>query len=671
MSKIYKPVKTILLLSTVFILCSCTPVKRYGVSEHSPLFKKTAETSSKKQASKIEDNTQDILTGDRFKSTPKAKYTNIAQALNQGEEVQFEGDAVSLNVDSLPLPAFINEVFGNILNQSFQIAPRLQNKKDLVTLRIVDQISRKDLYYTTKRLLETYGVATITDGEILRFVVARSGQTSEPPLFVTGQTLPNVPVTHRPIFQVITLKIVKNNNAVGWLKNAFSGQSLKITQDAYRNAIWLQGKRDEVLQAAEVIRILDQPLMRSKHSIRIEPLFLGADRLTDRLIEVLLSEGYDATKKRHGTINFLPIEETNSIIVFASDIDSLEHVKQWVIELDKPMKNAKTANLFIYRVQNTAAKSIVEVLQKVESGPNASGSKNTSQKINLVIDESRNSILFKGYSEEWASLLPIIKQMDQPDLQVLIEVVVAEVTLSEDFSFGIDWAIDNASLVNGGTDIVRSALNIGSGGLSYFPMNSSGSTRAVLNMLATNSNVKLLQTPRLLVRSGKEASINVGDEVPIVTSQTTANGQQVDGSTALTQSVKYRRTGNTLSIKPVVYAGGMIDIQISQEISSAQATSTSGLDSPTILNRSLKTSLTVQDGGSVLIGGLIQTIDTEGESRVPFLSDIPFIGKLFTQKTINTSRTELMVLIVPYVIRNNKEAESITRAFRTKLKLHD
>lgn len=668
------------ILATLVIVAGCSPISRYSVEPPKPLV--TKSSSSQSQEKQEKENSEDIQANQRFQMTPTVGYKNIAHSISSGDEVKLTGEPVSINVDTLPLPAFINQVFGDILGQSYVIAPDLLAKTDLVTLRLAEPISRTDLYYTTKQLLETYGVAMLTQGDILRFVIARGSQTSEAPLFVTGQALPTVPTTHRPIFQVIPLKIVKNNNAVGWLKNAFAGQSLKISQDPYRNAIWLQGKSDEVKQAVEVIKVLDQPLMRGRHSLRIEPLFLGANKLVTRLVEILKAEGYDASKKAFGTINFFPIEETNSIIVFATAKASLEHVKKWVVELDRPLKQTNADNIFLYEVKNTSAENIAEVINQVDSGAgitsqpvnNSGNSANsttaTSTHANLVIDPARNAILYKGNAEQWAALLPIIKQMDKPELQVLVEVVVAEVKLSENFSFGIEWAINNASLSGGAADAARNAITIGSGGLNYFPMNSSGSTRAVLNALAGNSNVRLLQTPRILVRSGEKATINVGDEVPIVTSQTTNSGQQVGGTSALTQSVQYRKTGNTLSIKPIIYAGGQVDMEISQEISSAQLTSTSGLDSPTILNRSLNTNFSIKDGGSVLIGGLIQTEDTEGESRVPFLSDIPFLGKLFTKKTLSSSKTELMVLVVPYVIKNDTDAQAITKAFTTKLELH-
>jgi len=669
--------KLSIILFNMLFINGCSPITRYNVNQPSPLVTQTADANNSDASDAAQQNTSE---DSRFQQTPSVGMKTIAHSINGKSDLNIEGSPVTLNIDSLPLPAFINEVFGNILGQSFQIAPNLLNKTDLVTIRLTEPVSRTDLYYTTKQLLETYGVAILTQGEVLSFVVARGNQTSEAPLFVTGQTLPSVPTSHRPIFQVIPLKVVQNNNAVGWLKNAFSGQSITITQDPYRNAIWLQGKIEEVQQAAEVIKVLDQPLMRGRQSLRIEPLFLGADKLVTRLIEVLKAEGYDATKNKFGTINFLPIDETNSIIVFATDKKSLEHVKQWVIELDRPLKQTTADNIFFYAVKNTAAESIATVLNQVGKGNNSNKqvaatqnneTGSTQPQADLVVDASRNAILYKGNAEQWSALLPIIQKMDITDLQVLVEVVVAEVKLSENYSFGIEWAINNASLPGGSTDIARNALNIGAGGLSYYPMSNSGSTRAMLNALSTNSNVKLLQTPKILVTSGQNATINVGDEVPVVTSQSTSSGQQVDGTTALTQSVQYRKTGNTLSIKPVIYAGGKVTMEISQEVSSAQLTDTSGLDSPTILNRSLSTTFSVKDGGSILIGGLIQTEDVKGESSVPFLSDIPFVGKLFTQEKITSSKTELMILVIPYIIENDNDAKAVTKAFKEQLQLHD
>ncbi len=659
----------------VMLISACSPITRYNsIPPERLLDQKEAADRSEDSDATVTD--QDKL-ATRFQETPKPEISELAVTIDAGKKVSITGEPISLNIDSMPLPAFINEVFGNLLNQSFQISPNLSKKQDLVTIRIVEPVAPTDLYYAAKQVLDTYGVTILTESGILRFNLSQRGGSAEPPLIISGQALPTVPITHRPVFFVVPLKVVKNNNAAGWLKEAFAGQSLIVTQDPYRNAIWLKGKQEVVAQAAKVLKILDKPLMRGQHSLRIEPVFLGADKLVERLIDVLRAEGYDATTKASGTINFLPIDETNSIIVFATDKSALTHVRKWVIELDKPLKQTKADNIFFYPVQNILARSISDVLNQVGTSGGTAKVKATSDVNNssgtvsgaarmLVVDEGRNALLFKGNAEQWAALLPIIKKMDQPALQVLLEVTVAEVKLSEDFSFGIEWAINNASLPGDVADIAKNAINIGSNGISYYPMNSSGSTRAVLNALAGNSNVKLLQTPRILVRSGAQASINVGDEVPIVTAQS-SSPQQEGGTNALLQSVQYRKTGNTLTITPVIYPGGQVDIELSQEISSAQKTSTSELNSPTILNRSLNTSFTVKNGGSVLVGGLIQTEDVEGETRVPFLSDIPFIGKLFTQQTMSSSRTELMILVVPYIIRDNLDAKAVTEAFNKRL----
>jgi general secretion pathway protein D len=169
-----------------------------------------------------------------------------------------------------------------------------------------------------------------------------------------------------------------------------------------------------------------------------------------------------------------------------------------------------------------------------------------------------------------------------------------------------------------------------------------------------------------MVRSGQTASIDVGTEVPLVSSQSTA--PDLEGPSIL-QEVQYRKTGIMLSVTPTVYAGRRVDLAISQEVSEAQPNNVSDLDSPVILNRSLETALSLEDGGSVLLGGMISSSHQRGETGVPFLSDLPVVGQLFRVDKVKGGRTELLMLIVPYVLDNQQEAEAISRAFERTITL--
>ena len=158
------------------------------------------------------------------------------------------------------------------------------------------------------------------------------------------------------------------------------------------------------------------------------------------------------------------------------------------------------------------------------------------------------------------------------------------------------------------------------------------------------------------------AKVDVGMDVPIVTSQQSSSELSSGGDTGILQSIEYRKTGILLSVKPIVYSGNRVDLKVSQEMSEVSSTKSSDVQSPSILTRRIETNLSLQDGGSVLLGGLIQTNTTTDTSGVPYLMDIPWLGKLFRVDSDSDRRTETMMLIVPYVIDDNEDAKAVTQA---------
>lgn len=608
---------------------------------------------------------------------------NTTTALRFDDVVKIEGKNIAVNIAGLPLPEFVNEVLGNQLGLSYYLDPKLKDKTDLVTLNVEEPLPPKELFNTVHTVLKAYGVALKTEGDIIKVEYSPSGASTETPLLVSGDSLPSVPATHRPVFYLMDLKVVQAQRAVGWLAQAFEGQNAKFSSDPERNAVWLRGSLDVVKQAAEVVKLVDQPLMRGRHSMRIEPKFLGAKALSKSLTELLRAQGYYAAEGRAGAVSLFTIDATDSIIVFANDEATLSFVEEWVENLDQPLKQAEGDNVFYYQVKNTSAEEVAESINDLLSGgltrtPDDSATGNAQQSTssrsssssakassrNLVVDLNRNALLFYGSNSEWLTMLPTIEKLDQAPLQVLIEVVIAEVKLTDKFEMGVDWAINNPNSNLTGSN-PADAVSISDGALNFFPITSSGYTRAVLNMLATDSRANILQTPRILVRSGQEAAINVGDEIPVVTStQSSTEGG------AITQDVTYRKTGNNLSVKPIVYGGGQVDITLSQEVS-GQGESTGGGGNPTIFSRTLSTTLSIRDGGSVLVGGLISSNSSSADNKVPFLGDLPLIGNFFKSQSNSSDRTELMVLIAPYVVKSEEDSAAITEAFKQQLTLHD
>jgi general secretion pathway protein D len=172
----------------------------------------------------------------------------------------------------------------------------------------------------------------------------------------------------------------------------------------------------------------------------------------------------------------------------------------------------------------------------------------------------------------------------------------------------------------------------------------------------------------VLAKSGSEARIEVGTEVPIVTSQGSTNTIQNAGTTGILQSIDYRKTGVLLAVRPVIHAANRIDLTVSQEVSAALPNTTPGISTPLIQNRNVATELSLSDGQTVVIGGFISETRTASDSGVPYLKDLPGVGNLFRNQSLSKEKTELLVFITPYVISGDADAAAITQQFQEQMR---
>ena len=598
-----------------------------------------------------------------------------------GEDL--EGDPVRVSFHDVPLVPFINEVFGEELGMSFVISPDLRDKTDLVTLKLTEPLPPRQLFASVRRVLREYGVdLTEVEEGILTFVPSREIASRDVPLLISGRTLPEVPATHRVIFQLVPLKVVRGPQVRGLLQDAFDNRDLKILEDPDRNALLLKGRMDMVAQALAMVEVLDQPLLRGRHSTIIEPVFLEATELAGALNSVLRAEGYESSLGggTGGSLILLAFESVDRLAAFAADQSTLEHVKAWARTLDARRKDAIEEAVFTYKVQNTQAEELTGTLNQIlgavltsepqasEEGSPSAGHAPAGDRI--VVDKNRNMLLFRGTGKAWAEIRRVIEKLDKSVPSVLIEVLIAEITLSDEEKTGFEFLVRGALGSLGLTGGTRGGgLGVSTQGLS-FTLDSSGETRALLDLFYKDDKIVIRSRPRLLVKSGETANIEVGNEIPVIT-QISDEARQVGGSTNVLQDITYRKTGVQLEIKPIVQANGLVDLQIHQQLSEASTTAATNLPgSPTILNRQISTSLTLRDGGSLLMGGLISGNQSAGQSGVPYLARLPLIGRLFRSDAFQEDRTELVVMVIPYVIADHEEGWEITRRIREQLDLH-
>ena len=292
--------------------------------------------------------------------------------------------------------------------------------------------------------------------------------------------------------------------------------------------------------------------------------------------------------------------------------------------------------------------------------------------VHIVADEKNNALVIFARPRDYKMIEAMIKRLDIVPLQVLIEATIAEVTLNDNLQFGLQWFFSKASskFELNTTGSGTAAAITGADVLATFPgfnyVLGGGKEKLVLSALSELTHVDVVSAPHLLVLDHQTAGLQVGDQVPIVTE----SAQSVIAAGApLVNSVQYLNTGVVLQVTPRVNSSGLITLDIDQQVSEPTTTTTSQIQSPTITQRRIVTSVVVQDGETIALGGLILDNQNNTRSGIPVLSNIPVVGSLFRTDTRKNSRTELLVLLSPKIVRNAKEARDMTDDLRDRMRL--
>ncbi len=310
----------------------------------------------------------------------------------------------------------------------------------------------------------------------------------------------------------------------------------------------------------------------------------------------------------------------------------------------------------------------------VASGSGEALGLSAASTIKVIADRDNNALLILANGAEYEKIEEAIKKLDVIPRQVLVEVTIAEVQLSGALTYGLEWFFNSGNkdvtgrLINSyGT--TGSALPADPTGAVAAPLpftavwrTTGGNISAVLSALAANTKVNVLSSPHVMVTDNQTAKINVGASVPVAGSSTLTNA----GVNVVT-SVSYVDTGVVLSVRPHINAGGLVTLEVNQEVSDVVKTTSSGISSPTINKRSAQTIVNVQSGDTMVLAGLIKDNKIAGSQGLPLLSEIPVFGALFGAKSDTTERSELIITITPRVVNDNQQARDVTAEFRKKL----
>jgi general secretion pathway protein D len=531
--------------------------------------------------------------------------------------------------------------------------------------------------------------------------------------YLSAKPSRDTPQSAQPVTQFFRAKSIDIQALLRLMFDIDSGaRGVAISPDIPGNSVVITGRSREVTAAVDMLGELDQPMFSGVGVVRVEPVYWSAETLGRQLEDSLRSEGYtvSGSPQEPRSILILSFADANQVLMFARDPALLARARDWVGRLDQPAGIGDRPTTFIYQAQNTDAKSLADLVETPQqsygqsaslvgvpgtppaavaaansvgyaaaaapgrlSAVSGAGSAGGFLGGRIIVDQPGNRILFTGSAEDFTELRKLLVALDTPQKQVLVEVTIAEVTLTDQTNIGVEWffnhSMSNGSL-SGGT---LGGLGIGTSGLSlnYTAAWNGLSLQAAFDAFASNNKVNILSRPRLVARSGSEANIQVGTDVPIITSQANSPTQQ-SGNTQILQTIEYRQTGTILHIKPLIYGDNRVDLVITQEISSEEANSNATVGSPLILERNITTQLSLADGATAVLGGLMDDEYTKGNSGIPGIKDIPILGAATRTDTVNGNKTELVMLVTPYILQEgddmrhwaNRYSDEMNAAFK-------
>jgi general secretion pathway protein D len=408
-------------------------------------------------------------------------------------------------------------------------------------------------------------------------------------------------------------------------------------------------------------------------SFGLYPLeYVDAGTVINELEEVFSSAESPIT----GVVRFVPLARLNSVMVITTQARYLDEVEKWIRRLDLG-GSTPGRRIYVYEVQNARASDLAESLSEIlsidfvapreqtrrepadeggfvtDSPPSPRNQEGAgSSTLKIVPNAENNSLLIFASPSEFALVESALKRLDIIPIQVLIEASVAEVTLGDNLRWGLQWSSERGDGELVLTEAANGAISPRFPGLSYL-FTGSQDIRAVLNAIESVTEVRVLSAPKLLVLNNHQAELQIGDQVPITTAS--AVGTQ-NPDAPIVNSVQFRDTGVILSVTPRANQSGRVTIDIAQEVSDVAATTTSGIDSPTIQQRKFATTVAVADGETIVLGGLIRESTSRSRGGVPVLSRVPGLGGLFGSRNRDRRRTELIVLLTPRVIRSEDES---------------
>jgi general secretion pathway protein D len=597
---------------------------------------------------------------------------------------------VTFRLENADLLQFINLV-ATQLKMNYVVDPAV---KGTVTISTAGDLRREDLFPILQSVLRINAATAIQSGNFYRIVPV--SQAVKLPVEVSSDaTGKPIPPDDRMMTRIIPLRFVLAADMAKLLTPFLSDGGTVAVHEAGNVLILLETSLN-VKRLMEIIQQFDS-MTFAHERIRLVPV---QNNVASGLVPELESifSAYAMTEK--GTpIRFIALDRINSLLVVAAEPSAFEEVEEWIRKLDQPAPPSGVQT-FIYRVQNSEAGYLEKLLARVEGGEGGAGVAATGlagggagaagaagttrppgatavnqpesgqtalEGVHLTTDPVNNSLIIQCTPQQYAEIAKTLKQLDVIPRQVMIEARVYEVDLTGALSFGVSYYLQQRS----STYKQGLATFSGTTGLQASAGMLIGQTRELMGFLTASENsqrVRVLSAPTVLATDNSDARINVGTTVPTLTSQGVIPGVQAGASSVFTNTVQNVETGIIMSVRPRITSTGLVTMTINQEVSAPVfPPAGSAIQSPSFSKRSITTSAVVGDGQTIALGGLISDNITYSRNRIPLLGDIPGLGALFGSTSYTRSRTELILLLTPHIVKNVQEAHDTSRELADKL----
>lgn len=656
----------ILPIFATLVLSSCANTNKLKYQKSSLAGLPSTQSELSSQVTNSAD--KQLTVNNKVNLLPPMQSDNTISAQQQLQQQQYSFDQqapIAIAVENMPIRDFIHYVFGDLLSVNYVLDESIVSNKQRVSLKVEEPINSDEFFELVNNLLHQKKLTVQFKQKVFYVYELGSVKDENQIMLGLGNRPSDVPLGADSVLQLVPLNYTSYSRISRVMNNLVSAQVFAESDYA---GVSIKGKRSQVVKALNLIQLLDQPAAKSQY-IGIFPLvFLTPSKFTQSVQSLLRQDGFDI----NNGVYFTPIEHLNSVVVHSSNQSILDRIEMWQETLDKASETSDKKYFIFYPKRadaNTLGGSLNNILALQKGASTSSskatgnGGKDTTEILDgIAVDQQRNALVFYMQPKQYQGIYSLLNQLDVLPKQVIIEATIMEVTLTDKLSHGVEWFIKNS------TDSFGTKGGIGkvAGGLS-FTLNKPG-VDVVMNALASTNQVNIVSNPKLMVTSGEAATLNVGTEIPTISS-TVQNA--TEGSGQVLQSIQYRSTGINLSVTPTVNAQNYVALDIQQQLSEAGENELSGIDSPIVLNRDLKTKVLVEEGQTLILAGLISENLSDKDTKVPLLGDIPIIGEAFKNTSETTVRTELLLMITPKVLSNSDDFNHIKRAIGSKFKQID